>query len=113
MGVVLLVLLVLVLVTGGKQSQLLVRLTWTGMDLDWSLTISCLFKDKTLISWLVNETHKESNVFFSRNVKNGEKKHFFSKKCKKTGQRKGFRTFFFTCSVGQTLAYEQKKRVRV
>ena len=21
-----------------KQSQLLVRLTWTGMDLDWSLT---------------------------------------------------------------------------
>ena len=33
------VLLVLVLVTGGKQSQLLVRLTWTGMDLDWSLTI--------------------------------------------------------------------------
>ena len=28
----------LVVVTGGKQSQLLVRLTWTGMDLDWSLT---------------------------------------------------------------------------
>ena len=25
-------------VTGGKQSQLLVRLTWTGLDLDWSLT---------------------------------------------------------------------------
>ena len=25
-------------VTGGRQSQLLVRLTWTGMDLDWSLT---------------------------------------------------------------------------
>ena len=34
--VVLLVLLVLV--TGGKQSQILVRLTWTEMDLDWSLT---------------------------------------------------------------------------
>ena len=32
------VLLLLVVVTGGKQSQLLVRLTWTGMDLDWSLT---------------------------------------------------------------------------
>ena len=32
------VLVVVVLVTGGKQSQLLVRLTWTGMDLDWSLT---------------------------------------------------------------------------
>ena len=31
-------LLLVVLVTGGKQSQLLVRLTWTGMDLDWSLT---------------------------------------------------------------------------
>ena len=28
-----------VVVTGGKQSQLLVRLTWTGMDFDWSLTI--------------------------------------------------------------------------
>ena len=28
----------LVVVTGGKQSQLLVRLTWTEMDLDWSLT---------------------------------------------------------------------------
>ena len=40
MGVVLVVLvLVVVLVTGGKQSQLLVRFTWTGMDLDWSLTI--------------------------------------------------------------------------
>ena len=39
MRVVVLVLVVLVvLVTGGKQSQLLVRLTWTGMDLDWSLT---------------------------------------------------------------------------
>ena len=37
MGVLVLLLLV-VLVTGGKQSQLLVRLTWTGMDLDWSLT---------------------------------------------------------------------------
>ena len=36
---VVLVLVVLVLVvTGGKQSQLLVHLTWTGMDLDWSLT---------------------------------------------------------------------------
>ena len=32
----------LVVVTGGKQSQLLVRLTWTGMDLDWSLTIVTL-----------------------------------------------------------------------
>ena len=32
------VLLVVLVVTGGKQSQLLVRLTWTGMDLDWSLT---------------------------------------------------------------------------
>ena len=31
--------LVVVLVTGGKQSQLLVRLTWTRLlDLDWSLT---------------------------------------------------------------------------
>ena len=39
MGVVVLV-VVLVLVTGGKQSQLLVRFTWTGMDLDWSLTIT-------------------------------------------------------------------------
>ena len=39
---VLLVVLVLVLVvTGGKQSQLLVRLTVTGMDLDWSLTKEC------------------------------------------------------------------------
>ena len=35
---VLVVLVLVVLVTGGKQSQLLVRLTWTGMDLDWSLT---------------------------------------------------------------------------
>ena len=34
--------LLLVVVTGGKQSQLLVRLTWTGMDLDWSLTKSYL-----------------------------------------------------------------------
>ena len=33
MGVVL-----VVLVTGGKQSQLLVHLTWTGMELDWSMT---------------------------------------------------------------------------
>ena len=32
------VVLVVVVVTWGKQSQLLVRLTWTGMDLDWSLT---------------------------------------------------------------------------
>ena len=42
MRVVLILVLVAVLpllaVTGGKQSQLLVRLTWTGMDLDWSLT---------------------------------------------------------------------------
>ena len=38
MGVVLV--LVVVLVTQGKQSQLLVRFTWTGMDLDWSLTKS-------------------------------------------------------------------------
>ena len=32
------VLVLVLVVTGGKQSQLLVRLTWTIMDLDWSLT---------------------------------------------------------------------------
>ena len=41
--VVLVLLVLLVLVTGGKQSQPLVHLTWTGMDLDWSLTkFECL-----------------------------------------------------------------------
>ena len=48
MGVVVLV-VVLVLVTGGKQSQLLVRLTWTGMDLDWSLTIKHIVKANDFI----------------------------------------------------------------
>ena len=31
--------IIILVVTGGKQSQLLVLLTWTGLDLDWSLTI--------------------------------------------------------------------------
>ena len=35
----------LVVVTGGKQSQLLVRLNWTRLlDLDWSLTKSNNFE---------------------------------------------------------------------
>ena len=41
-------LLLVVLVTGGKQSQLLVRLTWTGMDLDWSLTKKGFLHDKEM-----------------------------------------------------------------
>ena len=35
---------VVVLMTGGKQSQLHVRLTWTGRDLDLSLTKYIMLK---------------------------------------------------------------------
>ena len=38
---VIVLVLVVVLVTEGKQSQILVRLTWTRLlDFDWSLTIT-------------------------------------------------------------------------
>ena len=41
------------------------------------------------------------------------KKTIFQQKRQKIGPEKRFQNIFFTCTVGQTLGYEQKKRVRV
>ena len=52
--VVLVVLVLVAVVTGGKQSQLRVRLTWTGI-LDWSLTTVTVFhvKDVPIKSFMI------------------------------------------------------------
>ena len=49
--------------------------------------------------------------FFSRNIKNGEKKHFFSKRGKKSGQKKGFRTFFLLVQLSKPSLMNKKKEL--
>ena len=44
---------------------------------------------------------------------NGEKKAFFQQKRQKIGPEKRFQNIYFACTVGQTLAYKQQKRVKV
>ena len=41
---------VVLVVTGGKQSQLLVCLTWNGIDLDWSLT-TIRIANNIVVTW--------------------------------------------------------------
>ena len=55
------------------------------------LTKNLMFSARKSATHLIN--------FLSPNIKNSEKKHFFSKKGKKLGQKKGFRTFLTSESL--------------
>ena len=65
MRVVVVLVVVVVAVTGGKQSQLLVRLTWTGMDLDLSLTKVILINTRSIRSQVRLEEGYSNNRVIS------------------------------------------------